>query len=174
VISYLRFFEKAVSKLNDWVGRIVSFAILPITMVIVYEVVMRYAFNRPTLWAHELSCFFFGAYFILAGGYVLRLDAHIRVGVFYDHLPRRVKAVVDLFTWVLFYVFCGVVLWKGVIMASFSVSVREYMPTPWGAPVWPLRLTVPAGALLLLLQGVTKTISDFFTAITGAEWRVGR
>ena len=163
------FFIRFVDNLNHWQGKIVSFFIYPIMLILVYEVVMRYVFASPTIWAHETSCFLYGAHFILGGAYALRWRAFVKIEILYERFPLRTRAIVDLFTWILFYIFCGVLLWKSAPWAWASVRVLEYSQSTWGPPIWPIKLTIPLAAVLILLQGLTKTTKDFYTAITGRE-----
>jgi len=162
-----------VDNLNDWVGRIVGFLVYPIMLILVYEVVMRYVFNRPTIWAHETSCMLYGAHFIIGGAYALRWGAFVNVEVFYQRFPLRTKAIVDLFTWTMFYAFVGTLLWKSAPWAWASLKILEYSGSPWGPPIWPIKLTIPVGATLVLLQGLTKTVKDLYIAMTGRELVVG-
>jgi len=141
--------------------------VLAMMLVLVWEVLMRYGFNAPTLWAHETSQFFFGAHFILGGAYALRWRSHVNIDILLTRLSPRVAAIVDLFTWLLFYLFCGFMLWRGWEAACLSIARWEHTESPWGPPLWPLRLTIPLAAALVLLQGLTKTTKDFYTAITG-------
>jgi TRAP-type mannitol/chloroaromatic compound transport system permease small subunit len=150
-------------------GKIVGFLVFPVMLVLVFEVVMRYAFNRPTIWAHETSCMLYGAHFVLGGAYALRHDAFVNVEVFYKRFPRRSQAIIDLITWTMFYAFVGVLLWKSLPWAWKSLSVLEYSDSTWRPPVWPVKWTIPFAAFFMLLQGMTKTIKDAFLAVTGRE-----
>ncbi|ADE56599.1 Tripartite ATP-independent periplasmic transporter DctQ component [Aminobacterium colombiense DSM 12261] len=172
-MSFLKTFIIFVDNLNDWMGKILGFLIYPTMFILVYEVIMRYAFNKPTIWAHDTSCMLYGAHFILGGAYALRWGAFVNVEVFYQRFSLRTKAVVDLVTWMLFYAFVGILLWKSVPWAWASVMVQEYSNSPWGPPVWPIKLTIPVAATLVLLQGLTKTIKDFYIAVTGRELFAG-
>lgn len=165
----VEFFIRFVDNLNDWQGKIFSSFIYAMILILLYEVVMRYVFNKPTIWAHETSCFFYAAHFMLGGAFALRWGSHVNVEVLYNRFPLRTRAIVDLFTWMLFYIFCGVLLWQGVGIAWDSVRVLEYSDSTWGPPIWPVKLTIPLAAALILLQGLTKTIKDAYTAITGRE-----
>lgn len=155
--------------MNDWMGKIVSFLVYPVMLVLVYEVVMRYAFNSPTIWAHETSCMLYGAHFVLGGAYALRHDAFVNVEVFYMRFSRRTQAIVDLVTWTMFYLFVGAMLWKSLPWAWASFSVKEFSNSTWGPPVWPVKWTIPLAAFFMLLQGMTKTIKDSYLAVTGRE-----
>lgn len=150
-------------------GKIVSFLIYPIMLVLVFEVVMRYFFESPTIWAHETSCMLYGTHFILGGAYALRHDAFVNVEVLYMKFSKRTKAIVDLFSWTLFYIFVGVLLWESIPWAWESMMFLEYSDSTWGPWVWPVKWTIPFGALFMLLQGMTKTIKDAYMAFTGRE-----
>ena len=65
--------------LNEIVGRVVAFVAVIFALMIIYDVVLRYGFNAPTLWAFDLTKQLYGFYFILLGGYALRHQAHVRV-----------------------------------------------------------------------------------------------
>ena len=155
--------------MNDRMGKIISFLIYPIMLVLVYEVGMRYLFTKPTIWAHETSCMLYGAHFMLGGAYALRHGAFVNVGVFYDRFSKRTKAIIDLITWTMFYIFVGVLLWESVPWALTSLSLHEYSESTWGPPIWPVKLTIPFGSFFMLLQGMTKTIKDAYLVVTGRE-----
>lgn len=165
----LRLLIRFVNNLSDWVGKTVSIMIFPMIFMLAWEVLMRYGFNSPTFWAHETSQFFNGVYIIVGGAYALRWGAHVHVDILHGRLSLRRRAIVDLFTWTFFFLFIGVLLWKSGISAWNSVLAQEYSVSPWGPPVWPVRLAIPLGALLLLLEGLTKYVKDLYMAITGLE-----
>jgi TRAP-type mannitol/chloroaromatic compound transport system permease small subunit len=150
-------------------GKIVAFLVYPVMLVLVYEVIMRYVFTRPTIWAHETSCMLYGAHFVLGGAYALRHDAFVNVEIFYMRFPKRTKAIIDLLTWTMFYAFVGVMLWKSLPWAWKSFMVSEFSDSTWGPAVWPVKWTIPFAAFFMLLQGMTKTIKDAFLALTGRD-----
>ena len=168
-MRFLTGFIRFVDKMNDRMGNIVGFLIYPIMLVLVYEVVMRYYFNRPTIWAHETSCMLYGAHFVLGGAYALQHNAFVNVEVFYMRFSKRTQAILDLLSWSMFYVFVGVLLWKSIPWAWASFSVREFSDSTWGPYVWPSKMTIPFAAFFMLLQGMTKTIKDLYMAFTGRD-----
>ena len=165
----MKIFFQAIDRMNELIGKAVSFLILVLVGVIVYEIIVRYFFNSPTIWAHEISQMVYGAYVILLGGYLQQRNGHVNVDILYQHFNPRGKAMVNLFTWLLFFAFCGVILVKGWEMAWDSFLYRETEPTAFAPPVYPLKMLIPLGALLLLLQGLVKYIGDLKVAITGKE-----
>ena len=158
-----------IDALNDWVGKIFGFLVLPTMLILVYEVIMRYGFNRPTIWAHETSCMLYGAHFILGGAYALRWGAFVNVDIFYAAFAPRTRAIIDIFTWTFFYMFVGTMVCLSIPWAWESLKVLEYSESPWGPYVWQIKLTIPVAAILVLLQGTTKTIKDLYLAVTGRE-----
>lgn len=162
-------FLKAIDGLSEKSGRAVSFLIILLTGVILFEIVARYLFHSPTNWAHEVAQMIYGAYVILLGAYVLGHGGHVNVDLFYKRLRPRTRAVVDLFTWLLFFYFCGLLLWKGGEMTWDSIQVWEVDSTSFAPPLYPIKMTIPVAAALILLQGLAKFIRDLRFALTGKE-----
>jgi TRAP-type mannitol/chloroaromatic compound transport system permease small subunit len=98
----------------------------------------------------------------------MRKGIHVNVELLYGKFSPRTKAAVDLFTWILFYFFCGLILVKGWEMAWESFQLGETEPTPFAPLLWPIKMTIPLGALLILLQGAVKSIRDVRTLLSEA------
>jgi len=158
-----------IDNLNEWVGRIIAPLSLVMIAVIVCEVLLRYIFNNPTIWAHETAAMLFGAYFILGGGYALRHRAHVNMDVIYDRLSLRGKGILDVVTSPLFFIFCGLLLWEGGQMFWNALQIGERTSSYWKPLTYPVKLMIPLGASLILLQGSAKLIRDLHIAITGKE-----
>ena len=168
-MKVIRRFLRTVDATNEWLGRGVSFLILLVIAIVVFEVVARYVFNRPTIWAHEMSLFLYGPYFMLAGGYVLLHKAHVNVDIIHLRLSLRARVITDLVTALLFFFYAGLLLWQGGQMAWESVVIREVNATFWAPITYPFKLLLPISAFLLLMQGLAKFIRDFITAVSGKE-----
>jgi len=102
----------------------------------------------------------FGAQYLLAGGFCLREDAHVRVDVFYMRFSKKGKALVDVLTSVFFFIFAVSLLTSGWTFFNDSFQVREVSFTEWGIQYYPIKLTLAAGAALLLLQGISRLLHD--------------
>ena len=170
-VSNLRRILKCVDAISEWSGRCVMFTIWVALALVVWEVTARYAFNHPSMWAPGTAQRIFAAYYILAGTYVLRHRAHIRVDVIYRYFPVRVKATIDLIGIFCLFVFCGVLLWQGLGFAWTSLINLEPDVTPWRAPVYPVKMLIPIGAFLVLLQGSVNFIRTVITVVTGNEYK---
>ena len=81
-----------IDAINDWLGRLVSFGVIPIAALVLFEVFCRYLFNSPTVWANELTQMLFGAYVILSGGYIMRWGGHVNVDILYSRLTGKTRA----------------------------------------------------------------------------------
>lgn len=165
VNAVLRFID----QLNEWVGRVLALSVLLMFFLVVTEVIRRYFFNAPTVWGNELVQLLFGAYVILSGGHILKHNGHVNVDIFYARFSARTKAGLDIFTFLLFFLFCGMLLLYGGQLAWESLSTWEHSQSAWNPPVYPFKLMIPLGALLLLLQGTAKLIRDIIILVTGQE-----
>jgi len=160
---------RAIDTMSEWSGWVVSLLIYGVMGTLVYEVCARYIFNSPTIWAHETSTFFFGAYFMLGAAYCLRREGMISVDILYCRLPRRIQAMLNLITFGFFLAVCVILIWAGGKDAAYSWSVWERTNTTWEPPLYPLRTIIPVAALMLLLQGIAQFIRDASIAFTGRE-----
>ncbi|MEJ5376000.1 MAG: TRAP transporter small permease subunit [bacterium] len=150
----------AVDFLNDRLGRILSLGILLIFGLLILEVALRYLFNSPTVWANELTQMIFGAYVVLSGGHLLWCGGHVNVDILYSRLSPRTKALMDVLTSSVFFAFCLMLLYYGGSLALESLGRWEHSQSPWNPPLYPVKLTIPLGALLVLIQGTAKLLRD--------------
>ncbi|MEO9150416.1 MAG: TRAP transporter small permease [Burkholderiaceae bacterium] len=137
-----------------------AWLILLIFGLLIVDVVMRYAVGRPWVWTSETSQLVFGFYAVIGGGYLLAERGHVNVDIFYGRFTRKRKAAVDVATSVLFFLFMAVLLYQGSSMAYESAGKLETSQSIWNPWIWPVKLAVPVGGLLLLLQGVVRLWSD--------------
>lgn len=143
-----------------WTGRIVGWLVVPLMGVLVYEVVARKFFFRPTAWASDTSYMLDGALFMLGAAYTLARGRHVRTDFFYRHWPPRVQGTVDALLYLLlFFPGLGLFLWAGWEFAYASWVQREVAVTSaWGAPIYLLKMVIPVTAVLLLVQGVSELL----------------
>jgi len=134
-----------------------------------YEVISRFVFDAPTVWAHKITAQVFGFYSIMAGGYVLLNKAHIRVDVFFNRLSSKGKAIADLCTFTFAFLFVGALLFRASSFAWESIKLMEHTYPPFPLLTFPLKSSMILGISLLLLQLIAKYIRDLYLAITGLE-----
>ena len=165
----IRLFLQAIGRISEWTGKTAGIVVAMLTFVIMYEIIARYVFNAPTVWAHELTTFIYGACWILAGAYALQEQAHVNMNIIYDRLSPRGKAIMDVVTSTFFFLFCGALLWKGAGMAWHSIKMLETSGTNWDPPIYPLKIALFLGAFLIVVEGVAKLVRDLIIAFGGTD-----
>jgi TRAP-type mannitol/chloroaromatic compound transport system permease small subunit len=160
-------FVKFTNKISEWSGEILMWFAWILTFIIMWEIIARTFFNSPTTWAHEASVMVFAALTILSGAYTLRYRGHVNMDLFYMNRTARQKAILDVISFPFFLAFCITIIWLGWEFAFRSVKALEISQSDWAPPLWPIKLAIPLGGLLLLLQGCSNLISDIYTAVTG-------
>lgn len=159
----LSWLERAIGGINNKTGEFAAYWTVAAVFVFYYEVIARYVFNSPTVWAHESMFLMFGMQYLLAGGFCLREGAHVRVDVLYMHLPKRWKAAANAATSFFFFVFAAALTITGGIFFWDSYSIGQVSHTEWQIPHWPIKFALPLGGLLLLLQGLALFVGDIRT-----------
>jgi TRAP-type mannitol/chloroaromatic compound transport system permease small subunit len=158
-----------IDKINEWVAKLVSWAIILIIGSTAYEVIMRYVFASPTEWSFELNYLTNGVYFLLLGAFTFAVQGHVNVDIFYARFSPRTRAIVDLLTAPLFFFFISMMLIFGGQFALDSLAYRETLSSAWAPPIYPVKMIIPIAAAMLIIQGIAKFIRDLHTAITGKE-----
>jgi TRAP-type mannitol/chloroaromatic compound transport system permease small subunit len=153
-------FTDAIEWINVKAGEYVAYWAVISVFVYYYEVVARFVFNSPTNWVHESMFLMFGMQYMISGAYAYREDQHVRVDVVYTHLSARGKAIADIVSSLFFFIFIGTMLYTGWKFAWDAVQNSETSFTEWTVQYWPVKLAIPIGAALILLQGVSKLIKD--------------
>lgn len=165
----LRRVLQLIDNVSKWSGLIVAPVILVYMGMFLYEMVSRYLFNSPTIWAHELSTFVFGIQFMLGGAYCFWRGSMVNVEVFHDRLPIRARAIFDLFLFIVPLAVLGAMVWRGGAFFLDSLALREHTESLFSPPLYPLRGVIPVAAFLFLLQVAAKFVRDFHLAVTGEE-----
>src|SRR5690625_3149857 len=155
----MNWFLSAVDGLNELVGRIFSWAVVLIMLITVYDVTMRNLVGQPTIWAFDVSNQLYVVYFLMLAGVGLLHHVHVSVDVIWASWQPRTKAIVDLVSYVVFYLpFMIMLTWQSYLLAARSWASRE---TSWGVmamPLYPLKSMMVIASILLLLQGLATII----------------
>lgn len=162
----MRVFIRIVEKIIDVSGLILMWFPWILTVIIVWELIMRNGFNHPTVWAHEVSVMFFGALAITAGAYALKERAHVNMDLFYLKLSERGKAIMNIIVFPAFFVFVIIILWLGWEFAIRAIRLNERSISTWSPIIWPVKLMIPVGAFLLLIEGIALLFKDILTLIS--------
>ena len=164
--------SKGIDAFTNKQGEITSMLIIPLLVVVVYEVVMRYGFNTPTTWGFEATAFIYGLHYMFGVSYTDVHDGHVRVDIFTSLCSKKVKAFLSaLTTLVLFMpVTLGLTIWS-FKFGYTSTMMREQNPTSWAPPIYPLKVIMAICFLFLLLSGISNLLKDLNTLFSAKDER---
>ncbi len=144
------------------ISRIAMVMIAMIVVVMFYEVVSRYVFSRPTLWANELSLWIAAFVLLFAGLYAMQQRSHIRIYVIYDMMPRWMQKAADVISLLLLLAFTFALVWGGYADAKTRLLRMETFGTAWDPPI--PGVVKPAILILIVLvsvQAISNLIADW-------------
>ncbi len=165
----LRPLVRIIDRFAEVTGVAIAWLMVPLIGAVVYEVVARYVFAAPTLWAFDITYMLYGAMFMLGAAYALRVGAHIRTDFFWERWSARTRGVIDTVAYLVFF-FPGIALflWVGWEEAWYAYGIGETSEqTAWRPILWPLKACIPLAAALLLLQGISELVKSLHAALTG-------
>jgi TRAP-type mannitol/chloroaromatic compound transport system permease small subunit len=160
---------RVIDTFSEWCGRLFAWMIIPLMLALTWEVIARYVFHAPTVWAYDTSYMLYGSHFMLGAGYTLLKGGHIRTDIFYQNWSPRTQATVDALLYIFFF-FPGMFffVWMGGTEAIHSWSIGERSDaSPWRPIIYPFKTALPLGILLLLIQGVAEFIKSGYLALRG-------
>ena len=162
-------FLKLIDNISEVTGRIISWLVIILTLVLGYEIVARYVFSAPTKWAFDLSYMIGGTFFLMGEAYTLKHRQHVRIDIFYGRFSPRVRAGID----VVFYLLLFFPLWGGILYAlfpyvAFSWQVGERsMQGYWQPILYPFKTVMPIGVGLFMLQGAAEFCRSLIILVKG-------
>ena len=159
----------------DWistlVGKAVAWLIIALMIVVCLEVFKRYIMNAPTAWIFDAENMLYGALFMLAGGYTLAQNGHVRGDFLYSSMRPRTQAALDLVLYVTFFIpGIAALIYAGYDFAAESWRIAEHSNiTAEGPPVYQFKTVIPIAGALVMLQGVAEIVRCGICLKTG-EW----
>lgn len=164
---------RVLDRIAEWSGWLFCWLILPLVGSLTYEVVARYLFHAPTVWAYDMSYMLYGSLFMLGAGYALYRGGHIRTDMLYERWSPRTQGLIDAVCYLfLFFPAMIFLFWMGGTEAWHSFQIDERSDaSPWRPVLYPLKAVIPTTALLLLLQGVSEFFKSLYAVRTGRLYR---
>ena len=160
-----------IDKLSKWIGNVVCWITVPLMFAMVYEVLARKLFLAPTMWAYDMSRFFYGALFMLGAGYALSKGVHIRADFLYRNFKVKTQGLIDFWLYLLFY-FPGLIAFFYMTSIFVIESIQrgeKGMDTAWMPYMWPIKSCLWFGILFLLIQGISEILKSYYAAKNG-KW----
>jgi TRAP-type mannitol/chloroaromatic compound transport system permease small subunit len=169
--SPLRRFARAVDATQDRFGRGLAWLMLVMVLVVFFDVVMRYVINRSWVFTQELEWYLFAITYLLAGGYVMLYDEHVRVDILYSRFSARKKAWFDfVLLFVFFYPSALMIVWTTWPFFRNALSVWEGSPDPGGIPArWALKAVIILAFLVMMIQAASQAIKNFYVGMGWEE-----
>jgi TRAP-type mannitol/chloroaromatic compound transport system permease small subunit len=165
--AYINFADQFVV----WIGRSFAWGIFILTAAVMYEVIMRYFFNAPTLWAFDFTIQMYGAVFMMGGASAMSTKTHVKADMYYNRLSEKGQAILDLILFICFYapgVFA--LTYAGYFYAKKAWIVHE---TSWNSPaqiqIYFSKSLIPIAGLLLLIIGISEIFRCIICIKTG-KW----
>lgn len=161
LICFANYFAKGVTNLNHLLAKSVAILVFAMVIMISYDVICRYFFNAPTVWAMELATMLFGPYFMLSGAYVLHIAGHVNVEVLYDKFSPSVQAWTNRLIYLVILSLCimfTIISWP---IAIDAWQGGETTFSSWNPVIWPVKITIPVAFSLVGLQAIAEIIFSF-------------
>ena len=149
---------RRIEYINVLIGKAVSFLIWIGIVVLCWEVVARYVFGAPTIWAHGYTQRIFGAYFVMVGAYTLIRRNHVRVDLLLGTASPLFNAFLDLVNCAFLIIWGVVLVWEGFWLFEDAWRFNELDDSVLRHPMWPIKLSLFLGALLITAQGVIEAV----------------
>jgi TRAP-type mannitol/chloroaromatic compound transport system permease small subunit len=144
---------RVIERLTGSVGIFAALLIVPLILATSYEVLSRYFFGAPTIWAYEVGYMLTGSHFLLAMAFALREGQHIRIDIFSGRFSERTRAIIDL---ACFAVLLPLTMWLTVALVRHLRTGYENAErsgqSALNLPVWPFRVVFVVAFVLLALQ----------------------
>ena len=158
-MSFLLSLSRFIDNLNEKIGHGISWALLLAVIICTGNAVIRYLFNMSSNGWLEIQWYLFGAIFLLATSYTLRRNEHVRIDVIVSHFSKRTQVWIDLIGFIVFLMPATLlILYYGTPYAWISIQNQEVSSNAGGLIVWPVKLLIPVGFVLLALQGISEII----------------
>jgi len=151
--------SKWIDAFNERIGLAVSWALLAAVLICSGNALVRYLLNTSSNAWLEIQWYLFGAMFLLASAYTLKRNEHVRIDVVVGRFSRRTQVLIDIFGFVFFLLpAVGLILYFGLPYALESIRNQEVSSNAGGLIVWPAKVLIPLGFLLMTLQGLSELV----------------
>ena len=158
-MSALLALSRTIDRINELIGRYVAWLIFLAVIVSAGNAVVRKTFNMSSNSWLELQWYLFGGAFMLAAAYTLQQNEHIRIDIVYGAFSRRVQHWIDLFGHVVFLMpFVILMIFYFIPYVRLSYNSGEVSSSAGGLILWPAKLVLLIGFVLLAMQGISEII----------------
>jgi TRAP-type mannitol/chloroaromatic compound transport system permease small subunit len=162
--NFIKNYVKIVDRMNYFVGRATMYMIFGMIGVLFYSSVSK-TFFFPALWTLEFAQFLMVAYFLLGGAYSIQLKGHVRMDLLYSQGSETTKHKWDTFTSLFMIAYLIMLLYGSISSLTYAIEYGERSYSSWRPYMWPVKLVMVTGIVLMLLQAVSQFFKDLSAAI---------
>jgi len=170
-MKYLRRIYQGLDRFTEVTGQGVSYLILALIFIMVYEVVSRYLFNAPTKWAYDLSYMVGGTGMLLGAGYSMLHNVHVRVDIIYEKLSMRRKRIIDTIGTIVFALPMIAIMTQDAWEEAYRVFVQGTRSDYgiWMPVLWPYRTGMAVAFVFFLIAAISFLIKNLLSLKTGED-----
>jgi TRAP-type mannitol/chloroaromatic compound transport system permease small subunit len=161
----IKLYVRYITAVNNAIGKFVMYWVLLMMGILLFETLSRTLFNKPHIWVVESSQFLMAAYYMLAGGYSMILDGHVRMDLLYERWGAKGKAIADVFTGLFLLFYLGFLLFGSFAATKYAIVYHQKNYTPWSPSLIPIKIIMTIGIVLMLLQEIAIFFKDLATAM---------
>ncbi len=165
--GFIRRYVRFVDAVNYRVGRFAMYLLFVMVSILLWSSISK-TFFLPSLWTLEMAQFTMVGYYILGGPYSIQMGANVRMDLFYSNWTVNTKAWFDAFTVFFLIFYLGVLLFGAVGSTTYAFQYSERSATAWRPFMWPVKVVMVSGFILMLLQAIAEFFKDI-ARIRGAE-----
>jgi TRAP-type mannitol/chloroaromatic compound transport system permease small subunit len=162
--NFIKNYVKIVDRMNYFVGRATMYMIFGMIGVLFYSSVSK-TFFFPALWTLEFAQFLMVAYFLLGGAYSIQLKGHVRMDLLYSQGSETTKHKWDTLTSLFMIAYLIMLLYGSISSLTYAIEYGERSYSSWRPYMWPVKLVMVTGIVLMLLQAVSQFFKDLSAAI---------
>jgi len=140
-------------------------ALVVFTSLTIFQVVMRYVFNSPSIWSEEIARYALVWFVYISGSYAVKYQRHVRFNVIVDLIGKKIpfcQRIISLSMFLLWLAFLVFMLILSIEMVRRQVITGQLAPASQ-IPMYLVYLGLPTGLLLMsfrVLQHTTKAFID--------------
>ncbi len=164
---FMSCYVAVVDAVNYQIGRFAMYGIFVLIGILLWSSFSK-AFFQPSLWTLEMAQFVMVAYYILGGPYCLQKGSDVRMDLFYSTWTDRQRAWADASTIFFLLFYLGVLLYGAIDSTAYAFEYGERSYSAWRPYMWPIKLLLCIGIVLMLLQSVSELFKDI-AKIKGLE-----
>ena len=153
---------KFIDNITKYVSYLTAFILASLVLLVVFDATSRYLFSAGSTALQELEWHFFDVVILLSIAYTLRNNAHVRVDIFYEKFSPKVKALVNIISFVFFVLpLSFLIIYIGIGFVELSFVQHEASSDPGGLKYrWIVKSLMPLAFILLAMQAFKELWSD--------------